>query len=422
MPRSGDQVTVLHVVASASFLNFLRGHVRYLKRRGFVLHIVASPEERLEKFGEGEQVPVHGVYIHRGISPVLDLLAVFRLWRILRRVRPQIVHAHTSKGGFVGMLAAWLARVPVRIYHAAGLRLMTTTGAKCWLLTMAMRLTCRIADCVPCVSRSLHREFVARRLCPASKMELPANGSLFGVDGEGEFDPERFGQDTREVVRTRYGIPAGAVVLGFVGRVVRDKGIAELLEAWQQLREEFSASHLLVVGEAETGDQVSSDTAAGLRSDLRVHCTGRVEPDQMPQLYAAMDIVVLPTYREGFPNVLMEAAAMGLPVVATRIPGCVDAVDDGVTGTLVPPRNAEALEAAIRTYLVEPDLRHRHGDAGRRRMLRDFRPELLFEANYQSYLTLLRARGLAAPTMDAQSDSRPPSAAQCGPAKPGSTH
>jgi len=132
-----------------------------------------------------------------------------------------------------------------------------------------------------------------------------------------------------------------------------------------------------------------------LRSDARIHLTGGVPMQAVPRYYRAMDVLGLPTYREGFPASLLEAAAMELPVIATRIPGCVDAVRDGETGLLVPVRDAEALTAAIRTYLGDPTLRRQHGVNGRRRALRDFDPEMMRDALFQEYLRLLGERGCA---------------------------
>jgi glycosyltransferase involved in cell wall biosynthesis len=188
------------------------------------------------------------------------------------------------------------------------------------------------------------------------------------------------------------GIPEGALVAGFVGRIVRDKGLIELTKAWQVLRDEFPMLHLLLAGFFEPFDPVPPEVERILRTDPRIHLAGYV--DNPAPIYAASDVFAFPTYREGFGLVAVEAAAMELPVVATRIPGVVEAVEDGVTGTLVPPRDAEALARAIRIYLNDPDLRRRHGRAGRDRALRRFDPEKLCDEMYREYLDLLRERGL----------------------------
>jgi glycosyltransferase involved in cell wall biosynthesis len=196
-----------------------------------------------------------------------------------------------------------------------------------------------------------------------------------------------------ERVRARYEIPESALVIGFVGRIVRDKGLSELTQAWRVLREEWPSLHLLVAGPFESEDPIPADAEEALRGDPRIHMAGMVR--DMPGIYRALDLLVLPTYREGFGTVLLEAAAMGLPVVATRIPGCVDAVRDGETGLLVPVREAGALTAAIRTYLRDPRLRRQHGASGRQRARRDFEPRKLREALFQEYVRLLDRRGCA---------------------------
>jgi glycosyltransferase involved in cell wall biosynthesis len=234
---------------------------------------------------------------------------------------------------------------------------------------------------------------VAEGLTPADKIKVLLSGSANGVDAEGVFHPGRFSAEVRAKVRARHGVPADALVAGFVGRLVRDKGLAELARAWKALRNEFPALHLLVVGPFEPQDPVAAEVTELLTNDPRIHLVG-MQWD-MPPLYAAMDYVVLPTYREGLPVVPLEAAAMALPVVATRIPGCVEAVQDGVTGTLAPVRDASALAGAMRAYIQDPELRVRHGQAGRERVLRDFRPEAMSAALYEEYLTLLRVRGIA---------------------------
>ena len=224
------------------------------------------------------------------------------------------------------------------------------------------------------------------------KIRVLLRGSVNGVDASVAFNPARVGAHVRANIRAAYGIPPDAVVVGFVGRLVRDKGLAELAAAWTMLRDEFPKLHLLIIGVFEPYDPVAPQVKAVLCSDPRVHLAGAVA--EVTSFYAAMDVVLLPTYREGLPVVPLEAAAMELPVVATRIPGCVEAVEDGVTGTLVPARDVAALADATRMYLRDPKLRQKHGCAGRARVLSQFRQEAIWEAVYQEYERLLRERGI----------------------------
>lgn len=383
---------LIHVTTIPMSLVFLRGQVGFMSARGIDVTAVSSPGPELEAFRESEGVMVASVNMPRRITPVGDLRAVAALHRIISRVRPHIVHAHTPKGGLLGMIAATLAGVPVRIYHMRGLPMSTATGLRRGLLSLTEWLSCRLAHRVICVSHSVRAEAVAARLCPPEKITVLLGGSGNGVDASGQFDPDALEHDAGMVRRRTLGIPDDALVIGFVGRLVRDKGIVELFEAWQRLRGEFPATHLLLVGPFEPGDPVPARVETELRTDSRVTLVGM--DWNTPPLYAAMDLLVLPTYREGFPNVPLEAAAMRLPVIATRIPGCVDAVDDGGTGMLVPPRDSVALADAMRRYLRDSELRRTHGRAGRDRVLREFRREAIWEALYAEYERLLAERGI----------------------------
>jgi glycosyltransferase involved in cell wall biosynthesis len=380
-------VRLVHITTVPESLTFFHGQVGYLKGRGVDVWALSSPGELLNRFAVREGIRVHGLEMPRRIAPLRDLATTVRLWRWLRKLRPDIVDAHTPKGGLLGMLGAWLARVPVRVYHMHGLPLMTATGLKRELLRSAEKVSCLLAHQVLCVSASLREAAVAEGLCRPDKIAVLHHGSINGVAAETAFNPAHVGDTVRAAVRQRYGIPVDAEVIGFVGRVVRDKGLVELAEAWQALRADSPELHLLVVGPFEPQDPLPLDVEQLLRTDPRVHLTG-INWDT-PPLYAAMDVVVLPTYREGFGVVIIEAAAMELPVVATEVPGCVDAVEDSVTGTLVPQHDAVALTEAIRRYLLDPELRRRHGRAGRERVLREFRQEDIWEAIYAEYRRLL---------------------------------
>lgn len=387
--------TLLHITTVPQSLGFFTGQVGYMQRHGFQVEALSSPGPLLERFGTREGVRVHAVEMPRRITPLRDLVALARLWWRLRAIRPQIVHAHTPKGGLLGMIAAWLARVPVRIYHIHGLPFMTASGHKRRLLRWSERVSCRLAHQVFCVSHSIREVAIAERLCPASKIKVLCGGSINGVDAHGRFSPASLDATARRAARAALGIPPDAMVLGFIGRVVRDKGIEELVAAWCLLRDQFPNLHLVVAGPFEPYDPITPAAEATLRGDPRIHLTGWL--DDTRAVHASIDILVLPTYREGFGVVALEAAAMEVPVVATRIPGCIDAVQDGVTGTLVPVGDATALADAIRRYILDPDARRRHGRAGRQRVLREFQQEALWEATRQEYIRLLRRRGLPLP-------------------------
>jgi glycosyltransferase involved in cell wall biosynthesis len=390
---------LIHITTVPETLGFLTGQVGFMKRQGFEVHVVSSPGIRLDRFCSREHIPGHPVEMTRCITPLPDMAALFRIWRIFRRIRPTIVHAHTPKAGLLGMLAAMAARVPVRMFEIHGLPYLTASGLRRRLLKWATGVACRVSHRVLCVSFSIRDLAVSTRLCPDRKITVPARGSVNGIDATGVFNPTRRAPDSSGRVRSRYGISGDSIVMGFVGRLVRDKGLVELSAAWTSLRDEFPNLEWLLVGDAEPHDPLPPNVLAQLRSDPRVHWTGWV--DDLPELYGAMNLLVLPSYREGFPVVALEAAAMSLPIVATRVPGCVDAVEDGTTGVLVEPRNPRALAQAIRNYLRNPQLRTEHGEAGRRRVLRDFQPAMVWHAVEGEYLSLLRKKGLASPKQPA---------------------
>jgi glycosyltransferase involved in cell wall biosynthesis len=385
-------IRLLHVVTVPETFIFLGPLVSCAKLKGWEVHAVCSPGDQLGELASRLGVPVHVVEMPRRISPVQDLRALGKLVRIMRSFRPHVVHAHTPKGGLLGTLAAFIARVPAIIYHIHGLPSLTAKGTKRFLLRASERVSCRLADLVLCVSPSCREAAVAEGVCPSYKIKVPANGSICGVDAVNKFNPDLLSDGVRAEVRSRLGIPNDAMVIGYVGRVVRDKGIAELVNAWRALRDRYPELHLMLVGPFEPQDPIPSDTDIMLRSDPRVHIVG-CDWDT-PGYYAAMDIFVLPSYREGFGLAALEAAAMSLPVVATRIPGCVDAVVDGVTGVLVEPRDADQLADALRIYIEDPKLRQEHGKAGRTRALGEFQPETICQATFGEYERLLARCGL----------------------------
>jgi len=390
-----EEIRLVHITTVWQTLRFFSGQIGFMRAQGIAVTAIASPHERLQWFGETQGIKVHGVPMLRSIAPLHDLRALIALVRVLQEIRPTIVHSHTPKGGLLGMIAAWLCRIPVRVYHLHGLPLVTAHGMKRRLLWMSDWLACRLAHQVLCVSASLRDLVIAEGLCPQAMVKTLHHGSINGVDAKGLYNPHGYGSEERRKTRAQYDIPPDALVVGYVGRIVRDKGVAELVTAWQSLRNLFPAAHMLVVGQAEPQDPVPAAAMQAMSCDPRIHRTGHVI-EGLPELYLAMDVVALPSYREGMAVVPLEAAAMQLPVVATRIPGCVDTVVDGQTGTLVAPGDADALAEALHQYLADPELRQRHGAAGRNRVLDRFRQEDIWEATYAEYQRLLAQLGITA--------------------------
>jgi glycosyltransferase involved in cell wall biosynthesis len=383
------QPKLVHITTVSESLSLFIGHAPYMRGKGFEVHAVSTPGRMLEQYIRSEAVPFHPIHMQRRISPLADIPAVLKLCALFRRLQPDIVQVQTPKASLLGITAAWMTRTPVRIYNVVGLRMMTASGRDAAILRMAERVTCDLATHIWCVSHSVRDFMVEEKLCPASKIKVLGRGSVNGIDSQGRFNPANVPTEATERFRTRYGIPQDATVVGFVGRIVRDKGVVELATAWKQVRNACERAHLIVAGVRETGDPVPDEVWRDLESDPRVHITGFVHDDDLPAFFAAIDVLVLPTYREGFPVVTLEAASMQLPIVGTRVPGCLDAVVDDVTGTLVDARDANQLAAAIERYVADPELRRSHGRAGRDRVVREFAQQPLWESMYQEYCRLM---------------------------------
>jgi len=233
---------------------------------------------------------------------------------------------------------------------------------------------------------------VVDKLVTCRKVTVLANGSVNGVDAESRFNPDRFSAKYRDDFRSELDLTDKDLVIGFAGRLVRDKGIEELCEAWKLLRSKFVLAKLVLLGVEESYDPFIQGALDTLRQDSRVYFAGHSSSPE--RWYSIMNVLVLPSHREGFPNVLLEASAMRLPVVATNIPGCIDAVENGVTGKLIAVRDTGALVEAIASYLADPVLRIQHGRAGRRRVVKTFGQEKIWAEIYEQYAGLLQKRGL----------------------------
>ena len=345
-----------------------------LQDTGFDPVLVSSSGEQLQATAQSAGVRHAAVPMNREISPVRDLLSLWRLFRLIQRVRPTITNAGTPKAGLLAGLAAWSLGVPCRIYVLYGLRMETARGLKRMLLATTERIACACAHRVICFSPSLQQRAIELKLVPAEKTVVSGSGSLGGIDVR-HFSPAEHKSPEKDLLAGRLGIPSRVPVIGFVGRFTRDKGIGELVAAFSKLRQSWPTLRLLLIGEFEDGDSVPAEIRDQIEADENIIRTGHVS-DTAPY-YQLMDILVLPTHREGLGYASLEAQACGVPVVTTTATGAIDSVVDGRTGFTVPVGCADALATRIEELLQNPELRARMGQAGRDRIVREFRQEII---------------------------------------------
>ena len=386
--RAKKPPTILVGVTHAQTCLVLGARLRALRNAGFHVLLLSSPGPLLDITAAREQVERIELPMRRSIAPLADLVSLYRLWRLIGKYRPDLVEFGTPKAGLLGTLAAWLRGVPRRVYMLRGLKLESTSGLKRRILLAAERMAARCAHVVLCNSESLRAEALALRLAPHRKLRLLGEGSSNGVDIE-RFSP---GPST---VREQLGIPHYVPVIGFAGRLTRDKGLPELCEAFDLILCAEPSTRLLLVGWFDVAeDAVDPGLRMRILRHPQIYCTGFV-PDTAPY-YRAMDLLVLPTWREGFPNVVLEAAATGIPVVTTECTGARDSVLPEITGLMIPPGYPDAIYEAVMKLIRDPKRRQLMGRSARAWILEHYVESRVVGMTVDYYKGLLDARPVTA--------------------------
>ena len=354
----------------------LKHQIEILGKLGANVTVVSSDGPDMAFLNGLSGVSCVVIDIPRSISPLRDVLALFRLFLFFKRKHIQIAHSTTPKAGLLTALSAFLAGVPVRLHTFTGQPWISMRGVKHTLARRSDWLIGKLNTRCYADSESQRRFLVGQGVIGAKHLFVIGAGSLAGVDLE-RFNPGRFSSQDREATRYALGIPSAAAVLLFVGRITVDKGVHELLEAFREIKATGRDAHLVFVGRFDSDSGVEGGIS---RHDIEcvrdTHIVGYVE---CPEAYMAIaDILCLPSYREGFGTVVIEAAAMGVPTVGTDIYGLSDAVVNGETGILVPPRDAISLKLALLTLLENKEMKLKMGDAAKRRA------EALFDADQVS--------------------------------------
>ena len=326
----------------------LTGQLRFMSDFYEVVAVSSIPNE-LSAIGKKENVRTFALEMTRKITPFQDIKAVLKLYRFLKKEKPYIVHTHTPKAGIVGMLAAKLAGVPNRLHTVAGLPLLEATGTKRKILDAVEKATYSCATKVYPNSFVLLDFLKQNKYCPPEKLAVLGNGSSNGINTE-YFSKSHFSTEEIVVLRSSLGISATDFVFIFVGRLVSDKGINELVAAFQKIQQSYDNAKLLLVGNFEDElDPLSNATMDVIKNNPKV-ILGGYQNDVRPY-FAISDALAFPSYREGFPNVVMQAGAMELPAIVTDINGCNEIIEDGVNGLIVPVKNEAKLFDAMEMML-----------------------------------------------------------------------
>ena len=344
------QIKVIRACTVPQSIGFVVGMIPDLTKE-YEVGVLSSPGVEwamLDKYGDA--VKRLEVTMERHISPLRDLRSLWRLVRVFRRERPDMVHSMTPKAGLLCMLAAWITRVPVRVHMFTGLVFPTATGLKRRILMATDRLTCACATHVLPEGEGVKRDLLDNGIT-RKPIKVLGYGNCRGIDLD-RFDP------TLPEVQAEAAKLRKPEVFTFIaiGRLVGDKGINELVAAFSRLNRELPATCLILVGPQEKElDPLSPATLLEIESNPAIEAVGN-QADVRPWLIAA-DCHVLASYREGFPNVVIEAGAMGLPQIVTDINGANEIIINGRNGVIVPPKNADAIHASMSRMATDPAFR-----------------------------------------------------------------
>lgn len=361
---------------SETFTSILKGQPAYLNTL-LDVELVTSLDDRSRSIDEG--VKVHRVPMVRGINPLRDIVSVVQMLRLFMRERPSAVHSYTPKAGLVTMLAAWLCRVPVRIHTFTGLIFPTQTGFKKKMLICIDRLICGCATRIVPEGEGVKKDLMAYKIT-GKELSVIGHGNIAGVDLT-FFDPKTPSiSETSQNLKSHLKISVDDVVYCFIGRLNKDKGLKELAQAFSVLSVN---AHLIIVGDRDDSAPIDSLSMSVFESHPRVHLLG-FQQDIRSALFSS-DILVLPSYREGFPNVVLQAGAMGMPCIVTDISGCNEIIQAGFNGWLVAPHDHQSLANAMLEALSSPaDVLSQMGENARRRVTSRFdrKDHLLRMANF----------------------------------------
>lgn len=355
--------------------SFYDGQFRYLADHGHEIILVSSDDAGAEAFAERNHIKFIPVEMPRALSPVAILRAIRQLSGIIKAERPDAVFGHTPVGALCAMIAAMWCRVSKRIYYRHGVIYTTMKGVRRSIFKLEERFVASMATVVVNVSHSLSKLAIRDHLNPGAKQYVIGHGSCGGIDAVNIFNPERLSSEKLAEIQTKLGLTDADIVYGFCGRICNDKGVPELVDAFDLFRKNHSDinAKLLLIGAIDIRDGISKQYVHKITNDSDILLSGHIEKKNIPYYYALLDVFVLPSHREGFGMCAIEAGAMAKPLLVSKVHGCEDTIVPHVTGEYI-GQDAQSICRGMQ-LLLNQDLRNELGQNGRIKVLEwyDFR-------------------------------------------------
>ena len=365
----------------------LKDQLKFMTKYFHVIGVSSQGKELLE-VERDEGIKTIALNMSREITPIKDFISLYKMIRLLLKEKPEIVHTHTPKAGIVGMLAAWIARVPHRLHTVAGLPVMEAKGKKKILLLWIEKLTYACATHVYPNSYGLKEYILTNNLAKHNKLKVIGYGSSNGIDTD-YFDRTKTVLKEAESIKIKHNLTDNFVFC-FVGRVVRDKGINELMDAFERLSNEYQYVKLLIVGDFEKDlDPISKKADDLLHTNQNIIHVG-FQTDIRPYL-AISDCFVLPTYREGFPNVVLQSCSMGLAAIVTNINGCNEIITDHNNGLIIKPKDEKTLYLAMENFIKDNSLAQKLSLNTRKDIISKYDRKQFFQFLLEEYNKVLNA-------------------------------
>ncbi|GGZ70434.1 glycosyltransferase family 4 protein [Algibacter mikhailovii] len=362
----------------------LKNQLKFMANYYNVIGVSSKGEnDRLKQVGIEQGVRVTNVEMTRTISPIKDLKSLYALYKILKLEKPHIVHTHTPKAGTIGMIASRLANVPHRLHTIAGLPLVEATGFKRFILNNVEKLTYSCATKIYPNSFGLKKIILNEKFTKESKLKVIGQGSSNGIDTS-HFDPNLYDKTLKKQLKEKLNITENDFIFIFVGRLVGDKGINELVEAFCEINKTFNNTKLLLVGAEEKKlDPLLPETTNKIKANSNIIETGWAN-DVRPYL-AISDVLTFPSYREGFPNVVMQACAMELACIVSDINGCNEIIKQGLTGFIIPKKDTNSLYDALVSVLSKKEQILEMGLLSRKNIIKNYEQRVVWKAILKEY-------------------------------------